>query len=369
MNGFGLVIATNFRMTNPPYIPKIIMEQLSVGVLVLDENNGLKYMNSAAEELLDISERKALGRQAKQLFETTCFDVEAALKRCRGEGEKLTEHQVAIGNSSTIKKNVSLSMAAIIGEEGTIGDVLVEIMGFNHYLQVDHDEKILSQTELATDMLRGLAHEIKNPLGGIRGAAQLLSKELNGGYTDYTHVIIEEADRLRALVDRMLGSSKLPNHQDINIHIILERVRQLVKAEVSEAVVIKTDYDPSIPELSADKDQLIQALLNVARNAAQAVKDTGTIVLKTRIQRNITIAEQMYKLAVKIDVIDDGDGIPEEMQTKIFYPMVTGRADGTGLGLSIAQTNVQRHKGIIEVSSEPGRTVFSTILPLERKDG
>jgi two-component system nitrogen regulation sensor histidine kinase GlnL len=217
-------------------------------------------------------------------------------------------------------------------------------------------------------MLRGLAHEIKNPLGGLRGAAQLLAKELEGQFSDYIQVIIEEADRLTKLLDSMLGSSKLPNKQAINIHVILERVRQLIKAETDEKIKISTDYDPSIPEIEADKDQLIQALLNVVKNASQAVQGDGVIVLKTRIHRNFTIGEETYKLAIKVDVIDNGPGIPANMLTKIFYPMVTGRTEGTGLGLSIAQKNVQRHNGIIEVNSRPGETVFSTILPLGLTD-
>ncbi|HIL39919.1 MAG TPA: PAS domain-containing sensor histidine kinase [Methylococcales bacterium] len=356
-------------MTKQPYMPNLVMEQLSIGIVVFNKNNGLVYMNNAAEELLDISARQAAGLQAEQLFDTPSFNIQTGITRCRQEGAKLTEHVVSISGASGIKRNVSLSMTAIAGGSGHEGDVLVEIMDFNHYLQIGQDEKLLSQNELATDMLRGLAHEIKNPLGGIRGAAQLLSKELDAQYDEYIQVIIEEADRLTNLVTRMLGSSELPNHQETNIHVIMERVRQLVEAEVNANITVRSDYDPSIPEIKADKDQLIQALLNVVRNASQALETGGTIVLKTRIHRNLTIGDETYKLAIKIDVIDDGPGIPEDMQTKIFYPMVTGRAEGTGLGLSIAQTNVQRHNGIIEVNSQPGHTVFSTILPLQKKHG
>lgn len=326
-------------------------------------------MNNAAQELLGISERKGLGVKAEKLFSVSNIDIVKDLNRCREIGSKVTEHLVSMSSPGAIKRNISLSLIPLLGAGEEEGSVLVEMVDFNHYLQIDHDEKLLSQNALATDMLRGLAHEIKNPLGGIRGAAQLLSKELNGQYNDYTHVVIEEADRLTKLVDRMLGSPELQNHQEINVHLIMERVRQLVEAEVSENIIIRSDYDPSIPEIMADRDQLIQALLNIVRNAAQAVQNGGTIILRTRIYRNFSIAEETYKLAVKIDVEDDGPGIPLEMQTKIFYPMVTGKTEGTGLGLSIAQTNVQRHNGIIEVSSDSGRTVFSTILPLEKKHG
>lgn len=354
-------------MKKHTFMPNSVMEQLSVGILLFNEKNALVYINNAAEELLDISERKAIGAKAENLFKTARFDINKVFQRSRQLGSKVTEHLVPIGHPVGTKRSVSLSATPLSNNSNDDEEeLLVEIVDFNYYLQIDHDEKLLAQNELATNMLRGLAHEIKNPLGGIRGAAQLLSKELNGDFSDYIHVIIEEADRLRTLVDRMLGSSELPNHQYINIHVILERVRQLVEAEVNEKVIIRADYDPSLPDIKADKDQLIQALLNVVRNATQAVQDGGEIILRTRIHRNFTIGDETRKLAVKIDVIDDGPGIEKEMQTKIFYPMVTGRTEGTGLGLSIAQTNVQRHSGIIEVASEPGYTVFSTILPLEK---
>jgi two-component system, NtrC family, nitrogen regulation sensor histidine kinase GlnL len=355
-------------MEKPLFLPASIIEQLSISVLVFNENNTLIYMNNSAEELLDISARKAIGFSAERLFDTSSFDIKKCLYRTRLHGAKVTEHLVSISCPVSIKRNISLSMTPITSEAGGSECVLVEMMDFNHYLQIDYEEKLLSQNELATNMLRGLAHEIKNPLGGLRGAAQLLAKELEGQFSDYIQVIIEEADRLTKLLDSMLGSSKLPNKQAINIHVILERVRQLIKAETDEKIKISTDYDPSIPEIEADKDQLIQALLNVVKNASQAVQGDGVIVLKTRIHRNFTIGEETYKLAIKVDVIDNGPGIPANMLTKIFYPMVTGRTEGTGLGLSIAQKNVQRHNGIIEVNSRPGETVFSTILPLGLTD-
>lgn len=350
-------------------LPMPILDQLSVGLMVFDSKNTLVLMNNAAEELLDISQRKAVGVQANVLLDSSGFDILKCFKRCRLYGAKVTEHLVSLRSHIGENSNISLAMTPLVSGANDEPDVLVELMGLNHFLQVDQEEQLLTQSELVTDMLRGLAHEIKNPLGGLRGAAQLLSKELNGGYSDYIQVIIDEADRLRTLVDRMLGSSDLPNHQDINIHVIMERVRQLVEAEVDSSIKIQPDYDPSIPDITADKDQLIQAVLNIVRNAAQAVKEGGLITLRTRIHRNFTIGEVAHKLAVKIDVIDNGEGISAQMQKKIFYPMVTGRTEGTGLGLSIAQINVQRHGGIIEVSSKPGCTVFSTILPLEKNHG
>jgi len=341
-----------------------IIEQLSIGVLVFNQADVLVYMNNKAQELLDTSERKALGIKASVLFSSEFFDIEKDFNRAGESATAIIERGVATRFLESTEKNMNLSISPLVLGEEEENYMLVEITNVDHYLQISQEAELLSQNEMATSMLRGLAHEIKNPLGGLRGAAQLLSKELDSSLLDYTEVIIEEADRLTGLVDRMLGSSEVPEHQKINIHVILERVRQLVQAEVNSKISLKADYDPSIPDINGDKDQLIQAVLNVVRNAVQAVHGKGDVILKTRILRGFTMGEVKHKLAVKIDVIDNGPGIPAGMRTKIFYPMVTGRAEGTGLGLSIAQTNVQRHNGIIEVTSKPGCTIFSIILPL-----
>ena len=224
----------------------------------------------------------------------------------------------------------------------------------------------MSQQNTARLLVRGLAHEIKNPLGGLRGAAQLLDLELHEPeLKEYTQIIIAESDRLQGLMDKMLGPNKLPNKQALNIHEVLERVRQLVQVEASGGLTVRYDYDPSIPEIQADKDQLIQAILNIARNAAQAMDGKGEIMIKTRIHRQMTIGRKRYKLTVKIDIIDYGPGIEADMLNQIFYPMITGRAEGTGLGLSIAQALINQHNGLIEYHSEPGHTVFSIFLPVE----
>jgi two-component system nitrogen regulation sensor histidine kinase GlnL len=213
-------------------------------------------------------------------------------------------------------------------------------------------------------LIRGLAHEVKNPLVGLRGAAQLLERRLDEAeLREYTQVIIGEADRLQALVDRMLGPATLPQHVELNIHEVLERVRQLVEAEAGLA--IDADYDPSIPDLVGDRDQLIQAMLNLLRNAVQSVDGEGRVAIRSRSHRQVTIGQQRHRLVIGIDVIDDGPGIPAEMVESIFYPMVTGRVGGTGLGLSIAQELIHRHGGLIECTSRPGETVFRVLLPLE----
>jgi len=204
----------------------------------------------------------------------------------------------------------------------------------------------------------------------LRGAAQLLDAELTDpDLKEYTQIIIAESDRLQGLMDKMLGPNMRPNKTLLNIHEVLERVRQLVNAETSDQVTITRDFDPSIPFINADKNQLIQATLNIVRNAIQALEQQGNIILHTRIQRQMTIRRKLYKLTIRIDIIDNGPGITPDMIGQIFYPMITGRANGTGLGLSIAQSLINLHNGTVECESEPGRTVFSIFLPLENANG
>ena len=233
--------------------------------------------------------------------------------------------------------------------------------------QLQHAQQIA-----ARDLVRGLAHEIKNPLGGLRGAAQLLSKALpDPALKEYTQVIIEQADRLRNLVDRMLGSNKLPSLAMTNIHEVLERVASLIEAEAQGSITLVRDYDPSIPDLLIDREQLIQAVLNIVRNALQALSAQsdlrlGRISLRTRTLRQFTIGHTRHRLVVKMEIIDNGPGIPPELQETIFYPMVSGRPDGTGLGLAITQNIISQHQGLIECESHPGHTVFSIFLPLDQ---
>jgi two-component system nitrogen regulation sensor histidine kinase GlnL len=265
-----------------------------------------------------------------------------------------------VGHSLTI----NFSATPLLKEE-RVNEIVVELQQVDNHLRISKEERILSQQNTARLLVRGLAHEIKNPLGGLRGAAQLLDLELHDPeLKEYTQIIIAESDRLQGLMDKMLGPNKLPNKKVINIHEVLERVRQLVQAESSGSLTITSDYDPSIPDLLADKDQLIQAILNIAKNAVQALNGSGNITIKTRIHRQVNIGRKRYKLAVKCDIIDDGPGIHADMMNQIFYPMITGRADGTGLGLSIAQALINQHNGLIECNSEPGNTAFTIFLPI-----
>ena len=339
-----------------------VLDNLSTAVLLFDRDLRLVYINPAGEMLFDVSTRQLLGQEVSALFQ--CADREAGrhLRTAWISGQPLTEREILLSISG---REVTVD-CTVVPLPDADGGTLVELQQIDRQLRIGREEQLLAQHKATRDLIRGLAHEIKNPLGGLRGAAQLLAAELQGPELhEYTDVIISEADRLQALVDRMLGPNKLPAIVDVNIHHVLERVRQLVEAESGADLDIVRDYDPSIPELRGDADQLIQAFLNLARNAARAMHGVGRITLRSRVQRQYTIGSHSYKYVIQVDVIDNGPGIPDELRERLFYPMVSGSADGVGLGLSIAQSLVQRHGGLFECSSKPGKTVFTVLLPLE----
>lgn len=343
---------------------KRILDHLNSAILIFDRNLILTYINNAGEILLADSENHLIGANAAEIFKSSdpalLFNLEQSLTM----EKPLVDHALTINR---ISRSVTINFSAtpLLTDEDT-SEILVELQQVDNHLRISKEEQLLTQQTTAKLLVRGLAHEIKNPLGGLRGAAQLLDLELNEPeLKEYTQIIIEESDRLQGLMDKMLGPNKLPNKKPLNIHEILERVRQLIQAEASSTLIITCDYDPSIPNIQGDKDQLIQAILNIARNAVQALEGKGTIIIKTRIHRQMTIGRKCYKLAARCDIIDNGPGIDADMMNQIFYPMITGRAEGTGLGLSIAQSLINQHNGLIECKSRPGKTVFSIFLPME----
>lgn len=359
-------------MNEPPEFnadySRYLLDSMLTSVLVLDSALLVRFMNLAAEMLFALSFRQAQGQRFPSLAH--CPDsVLLALQQCLGEGHPFTEREVPLTLPGEHTITVDFTVVPLLAPPAP-PELLVELRQVDRQLRISREEQLLAQHNTTRLLIRNLAHEVKNPLGGLRGAAQLLERELQEpALREYTGIIIGEADRLRNLVDRMLGPSRLPRRAEVNIHEILERVRSLVLAENGAELHIVQDYDPSIPSLLGDADQLIQALLNIVRNAAQAIEGRGSVVLRSRIQRQCSIGPRRHKLVVRIDVIDDGPGIPESLREDIFYPMISGHTQGSGLGLSIAQILVNQHSGLIEFTSRPGETVFTLLLPLESTDG
>lgn len=347
--------------------PRRILDNLSTAVIVLDEDLRVVFMNSAAEILFAISLRQALGLDVAQVLGTES-EMRKGFTRCILDGHSYTEREtpLALPHGSAI--TVDLTVTTIKESELPV-ELLIELRQVDHRVQIAREKHLISQYNTGRALVRTLAHEIKNPLGGIRGAAQLLRQELGSQeLKEYTDIVIREADRLRKLVDSMLGPIALPHPKAVNIHEVLEQVRILIEAQVRGDVCIQRDYDPSIPSIEADRDQLVQAVLNVVGNAVLAVDGHGTITLRSRVARQQTIGRRRNRMVARIEIIDDGPGIPEDMLERIFMPMITGRVDGTGLGLAIAQNLINQHDGLIECVSKPGETIFTILLPLEGKD-
>lgn len=343
-----------------------VLEHLNIAILVFNNELTLIYINSAGEILFADSAKHLLGHSAKQLFKTSNSTLHRNLQKCQQSGDPLVNRELPL---SRINETLTVNFSATpIIENNQMSGIVVELQQVDRQLRISKEEQLLAQQNTSRMLVRGLAHEIKNPLGGLRGAAQLLDLELSDPeLKEYTQIIIAESDRLQSLMDKMLGPNKPAHKAPLNIHEVLERIRQLVDAEIGNNILLIADYDPSIPDIYADKNQIIQAILNIVRNAVQALGDNGEIIIRTRIQRHMTIGRKIHKLTAKIDIIDNGPGINPDLLGKIFYPMITSRADGTGLGLSIAQSLINQHNGLIECNSEPGKTVFSIFLPLEEQ--
>ncbi len=344
-----------------------LIENLVTAVLWIDDAERVIAINPAGEALLSLSARQACGMTLCE-----CVPVAQGLARAVGralkEAQAVTERQLELKVNGNPPMLVDVAITPVTRPDGS-SEVIVEINDIDRRHRIMREEHMLAQNTITGAMIRGMAHEIKNPLGGIRGAAQLLERQLdNAEQREYTRIIIDEADRLSALVDRLAAPAAALRLEEVNVHEVLKVVRDLVAAETHGIGSIVSDYDPSLPPLRGDRDQLIQAFLNLLRNATQAIDNTGNVVIRTRIQRKFTIGTVFHKLVIRIDVIDDGRGVPEELAPSIFYPMVTGRVEGTGLGLPIAQSIVNRHGGVIEFTSEPERTVFTVWLPIANNE-
>ena len=343
-----------------PLIPSL--EHLATAVILLDEQTRVTYLNPAAEALFGLSSKNLVGHPLQHAF-THTEQLSLALQQAISNQATYIEHDLTLGSHQEGKLHLLCSVTPL---QSGHHHLLLEFHPIGRPLKLAREEQMYDQTQANRLLLRNLAHEIKNPLGGIRGAAQLLEQELERpGLREYTQVVIQEADRLRSLTEKLLAPPHVPHFSPLNIHEVLERVRSLVLAEMPEGLEIRQDYDASLPSLLGDKEQLIQVILNIVRNAAQAMDGKGTIVLRTRAARQVTLMKQRHRLAIMVQIIDNGPGIPEDMHGKIFYPLVSSRADGHGLGLTLAQDFVSQHHGSIEFDSEPGRTCFTVMLPLK----
>ncbi len=344
--------------------PPALLDNLATAVLLLDGNLRVLYSNAAAEQLLGVSNRRTVGKRLTHIV-TLPSSLFGRLREAAIDGQPCTDRQVSIEPHGQDAIMVDCAISPF-GSDRQHNDLIIEINPIDRPLRIARDEAMLTQQEHARSLLRGLAHEIKNPLGGLRGAAQLLEKQLDEAeLRDYTSIIIREADRLKSLIDRMLGPSSRPRKAQINIHEILEHVRKITQAGASEGVTLLFDYDPSIPEFFGDRDRLIQVFLNIVGNALHAVDTRGTIVFRSRVISNYTIGGKRHRLVAAIEIRDDGPGVPEHLLEQIFFPMVSGTDTGTGLGLSIAQSIMNQLGGLIECRSEAGNTVFTVLTPLE----
>ncbi len=338
------------------------LELLSSAVVLVDDQLVVRYLNPSAENLFATSCRKIVGYSLRRLLGDPA-GLESALNNVLRDNWSYTGHNLKVlrAGMETLHLDCTVTPVEVVDAR-----LLLEFRPMDAQLKVAREEQLAHQQQANRELVRNLAHEIKNPLGGIRGSAQLLERELDDPQLrEYTQVIIAEADRLQELMSRLLTSHRMMQPTQLNLHDVIERVRRLILAEFP-SIEVRRDYDTSLPTVTGDREQLIQAILNVARNAAQAMQGCGEIVMRTRAARQVTLAKRRFKLAVQLQVIDNGPGIPDDIRDRIFYPLVSGRENGSGLGLSLAQSFIEQHQGAIEVESRPGRTCFTLFIPITR---
>ena len=342
------------------------LEHLASAVIVLDAQHRVVYANPSTEVLFALSATQIHGSQISEVF-LHCEILQMAIDNAVKNNSPYREHEFAL---TTVRQHSFAVTCTVTPVDIKGATLLLEFQQMDQQLRIAREERMLIQQQANSELLRNLAHEIRNPLGGLRGAAQLLEHELpNPSLREYTQVIIKEADRLQSLMDRLLVPHRVPKYEPTNIHEVLERVRSLLLAESPNNIKVQRDYDTSLPDLIGDREKLIQTVLNIARNAVQAMQSNNTqdakITLRTRAERQVTLSKKRYRVAIKLQIIDNGPGIPLDIRDRIFYPLVSGREGGSGLGLALAQTFVTQHHGMIDCESVPGNTTFTILLPVE----
>jgi two-component system nitrogen regulation sensor histidine kinase GlnL len=339
------------------------LDLLATAIIVVDRELTVHYVNPAAENLFELSAKALAGHTLVEIFSGDRV-LAGAIDYACANNCSYTEHDLELGAVGHNKLHLSCTISPVEMEDQLW--LLLEFRHIEQQLKISREERLLDQSQANRELIRNLAHEIKNPLGGIRGAAQLLERELErASLHEYTQVIMKEADRLQLLMDRLLTPHRLPQNAPLNIHEVLERVRSLILAEYPLGITIQRNYDTSLPLLHGDREQLIQVVLNITRNAAQAMHGNGQITLRTRVARQATLARKRYRHALELQITDTGPGIAEDIREHIFYPLVSGRDGGSGLGLTLAQTFVTQHHGTITFESRPGNTTFTLLLPID----
>ena len=340
------------------------LDLLATGVILLDANLHIQALNQSAENLMEVSASRAMGSPLEELLDES-NEWYPLLHQALNDNYPMVRRAIPLTTRTGQERTVDITLSPTASKPGS-RCLLVELNMVDRLQAISRDENEWQAQATLKEIMKGVAHEVKNPLGGIRGAAQLLAGELaNPNLQEYTDIIISEVDRLRTLVDRMLGPKERMESEPTNIHEVTEHVRQLIEAEAKGGLNIERDYDPSLPDFLADAGQRTQAVLNLVRNAWQACGDGGAIALRTRVYRQFTVGGNRHKLVCAVQVSDDGPGVPDDLLPRLFLPMVTGNAAGTGLGLSIAQRIANQHGGLIQVQSTPGDTCFTLLLPME----
>jgi two-component system, NtrC family, nitrogen regulation sensor histidine kinase GlnL len=346
-----------------------VLDNLSTAVVLLNENLLIHELNPAAENLLGISKRRALRTPLLPLVDDDEEFRDTLLRALDSTATYAIELRLGPTEVHTDHRTIDCRVS-VIGADAEDVRILIELNDVSRRSKINREQALIIQHGAGRQMIRQLAHEIKNPLGGLRGAAQLLDRQLHDeDLHEYTSVIISEADRLVDLVDTLLGPGGPSNKQAVNVHELLEYVMRVIQPEAGDKLTIRRDYDPGLPLMHLDRDQILQALLNLVRNAVTALNGHGEITLRSRAVMNFTIGETRHRVVASIEIEDDGPGIPAELQDAVFYPLVTSRPDGTGLGLPTAQELISRHGGLIEFESQPGRTTFFIRIPITADEG
>lgn len=342
-----------------------LVDQMTTALVLVDADGKIQHLNSAAEHLISLSNSTANGVAIATRLPCIAEELTKMISAAAERGLTYAQDLTINGNPMHSEDRIVDCRVSPFQTAGQAA-VLLEFADITRRLRVHREHMLLQQHAASRKMVRQLAHEIKNPLGGIRGSAQLLSRKVaDKDLSAYTDVIVTEVDRLAGLADTLLGPAQHSEKTSVNIHDLLEHVARLTEAREDTQVRLRRQYDPSLPPLQLDENQIIQAILNLTNNAVLAAGPDGHIEFRTTAMANFTIGPICHRMVVGIEIEDDGPGIPEEIRDSIFFPLVTGTREGTGLGLPLAQELVNRHGGFIEFSSRPGRTIFSLRLPVE----